>query len=435
VSSVDDQRPEARRPRRQREPLLQVDADDLDLVRRMPPQPLGELLGDIDASLPTRAAPPPAQPPRRQPPVTRGVPLHQGPGGHAPQAQSPRTQGPADRGEPPRHATTSEPQLRREREEASRHATTSGPQLRREREEASRHTTTSGPQLRREREEAPPPPRPTLTRTRSDGPQLRPAPPPREYYPARTQLDPTASYVARAEQLLNQELPLGVGRLAGPPPRLLSGWVFKAALALISLVMLALLFGGRETPSFSRWLPALSDSQPQAAVLSAGLVGPARASGDYALRAPPSLTAEQIDRILDSYASPAAGTGQIWYNLGLERGIDPAYAVAFFIHESAAGTAQAWAGLKPDGSTTHNVGNIICAGYATCYGRFRDYPSWQVGIADWYRLIDVEYLQGRGHQTVADIIPVYAPSFENDVNGYVHVVQRLVDQWRTQGTP
>lgn len=401
MSSVDDQPSEARRPRRQREPLLQADADDLDLVRRMPPQPLGDLLGDIDALLPTRAAPPQAQAPRRQPPVGRGAPSQQGPGGPAAPAQAPRRQAPVDRGGP----------LHRD--------------------------MAGGPQLQREREEAPPPARPTLTRTRNEGPQLRaaPAPPPRELYTDRTSIDSTASYVARAEQLRNQELSLGVGRLAGPPPRLISAWVFNAALALISLAVIALLLGGREGTSLSNWLPTLPGSQSQAVVRSAGLVGPARSSGDYVLRAPPSLSPEQIDRILASYGSPAAGTGPLWYNLGLERGIDPAFAVAFFIHESAAGTAQAWAGLKPDGSTTHNVGNIICAGYATCYGRFRDYPSWEVGIADWYRLIDVEYLNGRGHQTVADIIPVYAPSFENDVNGYVHVVQRLVDQWRTQGTP
>jgi hypothetical protein len=127
------------------------------------------------------------------------------------------------------------------------------------------------------------------------------------------------------------------------------------------------------------------------------------------------------------------GSGQDWYNLGLQYGIDPAFAVAFFIHESSAGANPNWAGIKPGGATTHNVGNIICAGYPTCYGRFRDYGSWREGIEDWYQLIDVEYLKGRGHRTVADIIPVYAPSFENDVQGYINSVNRLVDEWRTAG--
>lgn len=74
-----------------------------------------------------------------------------------------------------------------------------------------------------------------------------------------------------------------------------------------------------------------------------------------------------------------------------------------------------------------------CAGYATCWGRFRDYATWDEGIADWYRLIAVEYVGGRGHRTVDDAIPVYAPSFENDVNGYIGAVRALVVQWRTQG--
>jgi hypothetical protein len=161
-----------------------------------------------------------------------------------------------------------------------------------------------------------------------------------------------------------------------------------------------------------------------------GVVHPA---GDYTLKGAPSLSAKQIDTILTSYGSPAAGSGAAWYNLGLKYGIDPAFAVAFFIHESSAGTNAGWAGLKPGGASTHNVGNIICAGYATCYGRFRDYGSWDEGIEDWYRLIDTEYIQGRGTQTVQDIIPIYAPSFENDVQAYVNSVASMVDGWRTNG--
>ncbi len=160
-----------------------------------------------------------------------------------------------------------------------------------------------------------------------------------------------------------------------------------------------------------------------------------RSAGDHDLRGAPSLTAAQIDRILASYGSPATGTGEVWLRLGQKYEIDPAYAVAFFIHESSAGTNPRWAGIKPGGATTHNVGNIICAGYPRCYGRFRDYNSWEEGIEDWYRLIAVEYIQGRGTVTVAQIIPIYAPAFENDVQGYINAVERLVDSWRSNGVP
>ncbi|MDZ4719154.1 MAG: glucosaminidase domain-containing protein [Roseiflexaceae bacterium] len=152
--------------------------------------------------------------------------------------------------------------------------------------------------------------------------------------------------------------------------------------------------------------------------------------GETSIVRPPSMTADQIDAVLSSYGSPAAGNGQDFYNLGVEYGIDPAYALAFFIHESSAGTNSGWAGLKSDGSTTHNIGNIICAGYPTCYNRFRDYPSWSVGIDDWYKLIATEYVNGRSAFTVEQIIPVYAPAFENNVPGYIQAVNALVDGWR-----
>ncbi len=157
---------------------------------------------------------------------------------------------------------------------------------------------------------------------------------------------------------------------------------------------------------------------------------PARPIGDYHLRGAPSLSAERIDDILASYGSPATGTGEAWVEQGKRYNIDPAYALAFFIHESTAGTHPNWAGLKEDGSTTHNVGNIICAGYPRCHGRFRDYQSWEEGIADWFRLIDVEYIRGRGTETVDEILPIYAPAFENDVEGYANAVKQMVDSWK-----
>jgi hypothetical protein len=154
-------------------------------------------------------------------------------------------------------------------------------------------------------------------------------------------------------------------------------------------------------------------------------------AGEHSVLGEPTISAAAIDTILAKYGSPAAGTGQVWVTLGKQYGIDPAYAVAFFIHESTAGTNPGWAGIKPDGTTTHNVGNIICAGYATCYGRFRDYASWDEGIADWYKLISIEYVNGRGAASVERIIPIYAPSSDNnDVPGYINVVVSMVESWR-----
>ncbi|HMQ31091.1 MAG TPA: glucosaminidase domain-containing protein [Chloroflexaceae bacterium] len=288
------------------------------------------------------------------------------------------------------------------------------------------------------------PPRPVTTRERPAVPRQSLRPPLDELVEgqaaplrrAHASYDDSASDLLRLEHDLASRGGSGFGGYLAPAPAMsVSHWVWMGMIALASVLILTTLGGGPGATNFSRWGAFLAGGAPAAVSQPALFVGQARPVGDYTLRAPPSVTPQLIDSILASYGSPAVGTGEVWYNLGLEYGIDPAFAVAFFIHESAAGTAQGWAGHKPDGSTTHNVGNIICAGYSTCFGRFRDYPSWDKGIEDWYRLISVEYLDGRGHKTVADIIPVYAPSFENDVHGYVNVVQRLVDQWRAQGAP
>jgi hypothetical protein len=152
--------------------------------------------------------------------------------------------------------------------------------------------------------------------------------------------------------------------------------------------------------------------------------------GQHAVIGAATVDAALIDAVLTKYGSPAAGTGRVWIEMGQRYGLDPAYALAFFIHESSAGTNPGWAGLKPGGGTTHNIGNIICAGYPTCFGRFRDYASWEEGIEDWYKLINREYVGDRGVFTVEQIIPIYAPSFENDVPNYVNAVVSLVESWQ-----
>lgn len=197
------------------------------------------------------------------------------------------------------------------------------------------------------------------------------------------------------------------------------------------LGIFAALWGGWQwyqvrPPALATPAPVEAAQQPQDAP---GVIAPLGV-----LRSAPSLSAAQIDAILTSYGSPAAGSGQAFEDTGIAAGIDPAYALAFFVHESSAGTNPNWAGWKGDGSSTHNVGNIICAGYPTCYGRFRDYPDWRAGVADWYRLINEEYIGGRGFTTVEQVIPVYAPSDDNnDVPGYTSAISVLVAQWRAGG--
>ncbi|EFO81340.1 hypothetical protein OSCT_0811 [Oscillochloris trichoides DG-6] len=288
--------------------------------------------------------------------------------------------------------------------------------------------------------DAPRPPRPApAPAPRSAAVDVRPAPQPRpmqvappdhRLYEAKYEHDYAESLMRQAEQLTARLPHTNYRAPYTSHLPLMNQWFLLGVVAVISLLVLFVSFSGPSSVP-SRWGTLFSSSMSQVGVSQ--LSGSANVAGDHHLQGTPSISAQEIDAILAAYGSPAQGTGAIWYDLGVQYGIDPAYAVAFFIHESSAGTNPGWAGIKPDGGTTHNVGNIICAGYATCYGRFRDYPSWEAGIADWYRLIQVEYIQGRGTLTVEDIIPIYAPSFENDVQAYIDAVTKMVDGWRING--
>lgn len=196
-----------------------------------------------------------------------------------------------------------------------------------------------------------------------------------------------------------------------------------AVARFMAVLIMGLSWAGWEL--IDRMQPALPP--PAAASADAGIVAPIGV-----LRSAPSLSAAQIDAILASYGSPAMGSGHDFYNFGVQWGIDPAYALAFFVQESSAGTDPRWDGLKSDGSTTHDIGNISCGGGFACYGRWRDYPDWKTGIDDWFRLIHDEYIIGRGHTTVDEVIPIYAPAFENDVGGYTNTVNALVGKWRAE---
>src|SRR6266700_4416983 len=49
----------------------------------------------------------------------------------------------------------------------------------------------------------------------------------------------------------------------------------------------------------------------------------------------PTLSAAFVDKVLAAAGSKAAGTGQALYDRSVQYGIDDAYALAFFQHESA----------------------------------------------------------------------------------------------------
>lgn len=187
---------------------------------------------------------------------------------------------------------------------------------------------------------------------------------------------------------------------------------------VVLAVLLALLFVFGYGTQGAAWIARLASvSSVSAASLSVGATDAMQVTG------PPSLSASFVDAVLSASHSPAVGVGRAVYADSQQFGIDDAYALAFFLHESNMGRAGVAA-------VTHSWGNIICAGYRTCYGRFRSYASWQEGALDWFRLLAREYV-ARGLVTVPQIVAVYAPrSDSNDEAAYVRAVVSAVSAWR-----
>ena len=139
----------------------------------------------------------------------------------------------------------------------------------------------------------------------------------------------------------------------------------------------------------------------------------------------PTISASFINRVLTHYHSPASGKGQALYNYGVKYGIDPAFALAFFLEESTFGTQ----GVARE---THSLGNIRAVpGYPQVDG-YRYYHTWEEGFEDWYKLISQQYVTQWGLSTVDQIIPVYAPgSDNNDEAAYIQTVKSAVSTWRS----
>jgi Mannosyl-glycoprotein endo-beta-N-acetylglucosaminidase len=150
--------------------------------------------------------------------------------------------------------------------------------------------------------------------------------------------------------------------------------------------------------------------------------------GPYSVLGKPTITVDFINQVLASYHSPAAGKGQALYDDGVKYGIDPIYALAFFMHESTFGTTGV-------ARTTLSLGNLRCIPDRPCIptgvnGNFAKMNSWEDGFEQWYKLIRNLYVAKWGLVTIDQIIPVYAPSSDhNDVKGYIAALKYYIDTW------
>lgn len=145
----------------------------------------------------------------------------------------------------------------------------------------------------------------------------------------------------------------------------------------------------------------------------------------YVLPVKPSVSADFINQVLDYYHSPAAGKGQALYDDGVKYGIDPVYALAFFMQESSFGTQGV-------ATMTHSLGNIRANASDPQYHGYRMYSTWEAGFEDWYHLMAHQYIGQWKLTTVDQIVPVYAPgSDNNDVTTYIQSVKNAVDVWHS----
>ena len=193
---------------------------------------------------------------------------------------------------------------------------------------------------------------------------------------------------------------------------------------LLALVLLAALsMMGSLTASHATTSLALSAAPaPTLASQRGGAIAPDLASSSILGR--PSLSVAFVNHVLSAYHSPAAGLGSVLYADSLTYGIDDAYPLAFFLHESSMGNA----GMA---ASTHSLGNIRCTAGWSCLGGYRSYATWAAGFHDWFVLISTDYLP-RHLSTVATIIPVYAPSRDhNDEHAYITAVLSAVSVWRS----
>lgn len=146
----------------------------------------------------------------------------------------------------------------------------------------------------------------------------------------------------------------------------------------------------------------------------------------FAVQGPPTIPASFIDKVLCAAGSPACHSGQALYNDGVQYGIDPAFALAFFQHESTFGLY----GIAHD---NQGLGNIRCSAGYTCKHGFRAYASWADGYADWYKLISW-YVSDLHKSTLDQIIPTYAPAVENNTLEYIASIKKAVASWRQEAS-
>jgi len=151
-------------------------------------------------------------------------------------------------------------------------------------------------------------------------------------------------------------------------------------------------------------------------------------ANDLTLLTDARISIHQFTRVLDTYHSPALLEVDALYATCLRYRLDPAVALAFFVHESTAGTVG-------KATETRNWGNIRVG-----QGRqdknangWAWYRTWNDGLADWCQLINRLYIVRWSLTTVGQLVPRYAPRSDgNAPTAYIKTILTLVAAWQAQ---
>lgn len=149
-------------------------------------------------------------------------------------------------------------------------------------------------------------------------------------------------------------------------------------------------------------------------------------SGPYSVVGRNSLSVAFMNSVLAYYHSPAAGKAQALYDDGVKYGLDSAYALAFFMHESLFGTTGV-------ARVTLSLSNMRCVPEYRCLnenGGYAIFDTWEQSFEAWFKLIRNLYVAYWGRVTVDQIIPKYAPNSDhNNEAGYIASLKRTIDTW------
>lgn len=146
-------------------------------------------------------------------------------------------------------------------------------------------------------------------------------------------------------------------------------------------------------------------------------------TGPYSVIGSPSIGVDFINQVLAAYHSPATGKGQALYDMGVQYGIDPVFALAFFMHESSFGT-------KGEAVNSLSLGNLRCIPHFRCQDNYAWFDTWEDGFKAWYELIRNLYVAQWNLITVDQIIPKYAPEADhNNEAGYIAALKHAIDTW------